>query len=112
MEKLSIILGKSVQKVTRLRGNGGSALPGLVIEKTGADGKFQMALPVHVNPKYMAGFQLGIHHDNFSKGDAWIIKIPMKEDLWGDLRFSYDSRRESISTSVELGIWNFNYDKI
>ena len=34
MEKLSIILGKSVQKVTRLRGNGGSALPGLVIEKT------------------------------------------------------------------------------
>ena len=25
MEKLSILLGKSVQKVTRLRGNGGSA---------------------------------------------------------------------------------------
>ena len=72
---------------------------GLIIEKTGADGKYQMGLPIHVNPKYMAGFQLGIHHDNFSKGDAWIIKIPMKEDLWGDLRFSYDSRRESISTS-------------
>jgi len=34
MEKLSIILGKTVQKITRLRGNGGSALPGLVIEKT------------------------------------------------------------------------------
>ena len=34
MEKLSILLGKSVQKVTRLRGNGGSALPGLVIERT------------------------------------------------------------------------------
>ena len=34
MEKLSILLGKSVQKITRLRGNGGSALPGLVIERT------------------------------------------------------------------------------
>ena len=34
MEKLSILLGKTVQKVTRLRGNGGSALPGLVVERT------------------------------------------------------------------------------
>ncbi len=34
MKKLSIILGKTVQKVTRLRGNGGSALPGLVVERT------------------------------------------------------------------------------
>jgi len=34
MEKVSIILGKTVQKVSRLRGNGGSALPGLVIERT------------------------------------------------------------------------------
>ena len=34
MKKLSIILGKTVQKVTRLRGNSGSALPGLVVERT------------------------------------------------------------------------------
>ena len=34
MEKVSIILGKSIQKITQLRGNGGSALPGLVIERT------------------------------------------------------------------------------
>ena len=34
MEKISILLGKAVQKITRLKGNGGSALPGLVIEKT------------------------------------------------------------------------------
>ena len=32
MEKLSIILGKTVQRITHLRG-GGSALPGLVIER-------------------------------------------------------------------------------
>ena len=34
MEKVSILLGKTVQKVSRIRGNGGSALPGLVIERT------------------------------------------------------------------------------
>lgn len=34
MKKLSIILGKTVQKLTCLRGNGGSALPGLVVERT------------------------------------------------------------------------------
>ena len=33
MEKLSIIIGKSVQAISRLRGGGGSALPGLVIER-------------------------------------------------------------------------------
>lgn len=33
MEKVSIIIGKSVQKATRFRGNGGSALPGLVVER-------------------------------------------------------------------------------
>jgi UDP-N-acetylmuramyl tripeptide synthase len=34
MKNVSIILGKSVQKISRLRGNGGSALPGLVVERT------------------------------------------------------------------------------
>jgi UDP-N-acetylmuramyl tripeptide synthase len=34
METVSIILGKTVSKLSRLRGNSGSALPGLVIEKT------------------------------------------------------------------------------
>ena len=34
MEKISILLGKGVQAASKLRGNGGSALPGLVIERT------------------------------------------------------------------------------
>lgn len=33
MKKISIILGKTVQKVSKVRGGSGSALPGLVIEK-------------------------------------------------------------------------------
>lgn len=33
MKKISIILGKTVQKISKVRGGSGSALPGLVIEK-------------------------------------------------------------------------------
>ena len=33
MERLSIIIGKGIQAITHLRGGGGSALPGLVIER-------------------------------------------------------------------------------
>ncbi len=33
MEKVSILIGKGVQKITHLRGGGGSALPGLVVER-------------------------------------------------------------------------------
>ena len=33
MEKLSILVGKGIQKITHLRGGGGSALPGLVVER-------------------------------------------------------------------------------
>ncbi|MBO4855732.1 DUF1727 domain-containing protein [Candidatus Saccharibacteria bacterium] len=33
MEGISILLGKGIQKVTHLRGGGGSALPGLVVER-------------------------------------------------------------------------------
>ena len=37
MDNLSIILGKGVKFISKLRGGGGSALPGLVVEKTSPD---------------------------------------------------------------------------
>lgn len=37
MKISTILLGKTVQKLSRLRGNGGSALPGLIIERTDKD---------------------------------------------------------------------------
>ncbi|MBR6811512.1 DUF1727 domain-containing protein [Candidatus Saccharibacteria bacterium] len=37
MERLSIVLGKGVRALAKIRGTGGSALPGLVIEKTNPD---------------------------------------------------------------------------
>ena len=37
MERLSIVLGKGVRALAKIRGTGGSALPGLVVEKTNPD---------------------------------------------------------------------------
>ena len=34
MDSFSILLGKGIQKISKLRGGGGSALPGLFVEKT------------------------------------------------------------------------------
>lgn len=34
MDSFSILLGKGIQKISKLRGGGGSALPGLVVERT------------------------------------------------------------------------------
>jgi len=70
---------------------------GLVIEKTGSAGNIQMVCPSHTNPKKKAGFQIGISAD-FLPGESWIYKIPMKEGLSGDLRFSYGSRKEGFAS--------------
>ena len=70
---------------------------GLEIEKTGAPGAFKMAYPCHTNPGAMAGFQLGICSETFSAGESWIFKIPLQGAVSGQVRFSYGSRKESIS---------------
>ncbi len=85
---------------------------GLVIEKQGTPGNILMACPSHTNPKKYAGFQLGICAD-FLPGEAWIYKIPMKNELFGELKFSYGSRKEGIEnasaykwSSDEGATWN------
>ena len=86
---------------------------GLVIEKTGTtSADFTMACPVHTKPATYAGFQLGVGA-TFASGDSWIYKIPMNFALSGDLRFTYGSRKESISdasaykwSSDEGKTWN------
>lgn len=69
---------------------------GVKFTKTGGDAEFVTAWPCHTNPKTFAGFQLGVRA-NFTDGDKWIISIPMKDGVAGNLRFLYGSRKESIS---------------
>lgn len=70
---------------------------GLIIEQSniaGSEREIRIACPAHTNPKKYAGFQIGIAGYEWAAGDSWTIKIPVKEDLSGDLKFCYGSRRE------------------
>ena len=70
---------------------------GLVIEQSNlanSEREIRIACPAHTNPKKYAGFQIGIAGYEWAAGDSWTIKIPVKEDLSGDLKFCYGSRRE------------------
>ena len=72
---------------------------GLVIEKTGSTpADFKMLCPSHKQPDAYAGFQLGIAA-SFGAGESWIYKIPVTYALSGDLRFTYGSRKEGISSA-------------
>ena len=72
---------------------------GLVIEKTGSTpADFKMLCPSHKQPDAYAGFQLGIAA-SFGTGESWIYKIPVTYALSGDLRFTYGSRKEGISSA-------------
>lgn len=71
---------------------------GLVIEKIGTDAEMKMLWPSHTNPRNHAGFQLGVAA-NFSAGESWVFKIPMKEGVKGALKFTYGSRKEGTMTA-------------
>ena len=78
---------------------------GLVIEKTGTTpADFKMLCPSHTKPEAYAGFQLGVAA-TFGQGESWIYKIPVNYALSGDLRFTYGSRKEGI-TSAEPYQWS------
>ena len=83
---------------------------GMVIERSGT-AAFDVACPAHTNPKSHAGFQIGITAYTWTGGeDYWLIKIPVKEDLSGDFRFCYGSRKDkgyTITWSSDEGkTWN------
>ena len=98
------VTGGTVQEIecnfsnASVEGNVITFADGLVIEKTGETAAdIKMACPSHTKPASYAGFQLGISAQ-FGTGDSWIYKIPMNSALYGDLRFTYGSRKEGTMT--------------
>ena len=84
-------IANAVQSGNRLTFTGGAT-----IEKTGDPVDMRLWCPNHVQPaNAYAGFQLGLASPNWTGGDSWLLKVPMKEALSGDLRLFYGSRREA-----------------
>ena len=69
---------------------------GLVITRTGSsDSGLTFVCPCH-NASKNQYYQRGLVAGNWNDGDAWLLEIPVKEDLSGDLRYGFGSRRDNI----------------
>ena len=69
---------------------------GLVITRTGSsDSELTFVCPCH-NASKNQYYQRGLVAGNWSDGDAWLLEIPVKEELWGELRYGFGSRRDNI----------------
>ncbi|MCI1640096.1 MAG: BACON domain-containing protein [Bacteroidales bacterium] len=91
-----------------ISGNKCTFTKGLVIERSGSDASLSFLCPAHTSPKANGWFQRAVTAVNWAAGDSWILAIPVKEDLSGDLRFCFGSRKDKMATSGE---WTFEWSK-
>lgn len=68
---------------------------GLVITRTGNDANMRFSCPCHTNPKEEPWFQRGITTQYWETGDAYLLEIPLKDELSGALRYSFGSRKDN-----------------
>jgi hypothetical protein len=91
-----------------ISGNKCTFTKGLVIERSGSDASLSFLCPAHTSPKENGWFQRAITALNWVAGDSWILSIPVKKDLSGNLRFCFGSRKDKIATPGE---WTFEWSK-
>lgn len=69
---------------------------GAVITRTGeGDAKLTFSCPCH-NATKQQYYQRGIEADNWTAGNAWLLEIPVKDALFGDLRYGFGSRSDNM----------------
>ncbi|MBR0300923.1 MAG: hypothetical protein IJQ93_11485 [Bacteroidales bacterium] len=89
------LLSTTVLDNATLVGNRLTFAGGASIEKTGDIAGVGIQCPAHTAPNNAyAGFQLALSSPTWTAGDSWLLKVPVKEALSGDLRFFYGSRNE------------------
>lgn len=89
-----------------ISGNTCTFTDGLTISRSGDDSGMAFLCPAHTSPKENAWFQRAISTKNWAAGDYWLITIPVKADLSGDLRFYFGSRKDGITSA---GAWKFEW---
>jgi hypothetical protein len=89
-----------------ISGNTCTFTDGLTIDRSGDDSGMAFLCPGHTSPKENAWFQRAITTKNWVAGDYWLITIPVKADLYGDLRFYFGSRKDGITSA---GAWKFEW---
>lgn len=89
-----------------ISGNTCTFTDGLTISRSGDNSGMTFSCPAHTSPKDNPWFQRAITTNNWVAGDYWLITIPVKADLSGDLRLYFGSRKDGITTA---GAWKFEW---
>jgi hypothetical protein len=91
-----------------ISGNTCTFTDGLKISRSGEDASMAFLCPAHTSPKDNPWFQRAVTAANWAAGDYWLVTIPMKSELYGDLRFYFGSRKDGITSA---GGWTFEWSK-
>lgn len=79
---------------------------GMILRRTGTPTMMEFSAATHNSPQ-QNGFQRGVVIGEWETGDALQLEIPVKEELSGDLRYSYGSRRDGTQTAGHA--WAFEW---
>lgn len=80
---------------------------GMILRRTGSPVTLEFSTQTHTNPKSDWYFQRGIIIGSWATDDALVLEIPLKEELSGDLRYSYGSRRDGTQSAGHA--WAFEW---
>lgn len=80
---------------------------GMILRRTGTPTVMEFSTKTHTNPTTNWYFQRGVVIGEWETGDALQLEIPVKEELSGDLRYSYGSRRDGTQSAGHA--WAFEW---
>ncbi len=80
---------------------------GMILRRTGTPTVMEFSTKTHTNPTTNWYFQRGVVLGEWETGDALQLEIPVKDELSGDLRYSYGSRRDGTQSAGHA--WAFEW---
>ena len=83
---------------------------GMILRRTGSPVTMQFSTKTHTNPTSNWYFQRGVVIGSWETGDALQLEIPVKEELSGDLRYSYGSRRDGTQSAGHAWVFEWSSD--
>ena len=83
---------------------------GMILRRTGSPTVMEFSTKTHTNPTTNWYFQRGVVIGEWETGDALQLEIPVKEELSGDLRYSYGSRRDGTQNAGHAWVFEWSSD--
>lgn len=78
---------------------------GMILRRTGSAGSMTFSTQTHTNPKADWYFQRGVVIGPWETGDALVFEIPVRDELSGNLRYAWGSRRDNAQSTNPWTFW-------